>query len=640
MKTIKKRNRNRSYHYKDGSRTGKWKIYISAFIVFLSFTTIAYKAFTLQVADRNKSLKIAEKQHFGSFGLLPRRGNILDRNNRYLATNVDTDSIYINPKQIRDPKKFAKEISANTHFEYRKVLALVSSNKSFVWLKRLADEKLVKKLKGLNIEGIGFLKEPKRVYPNEYLLGQVLGFTDIDSKGIEGIEYGMDKVLSGTPQKIRFRKDAKGRQILRTPADLESPARGHEVQLTIDSTIQHIVEKELKTGIIKTEAESGMAVAMNPNTGEILAMASYPFFNPNRFAEFPEQYRRNFSIWQMFEPGSTLKVFLVAAALEEGVVESSSTYDCENGKRKIGSKVIKDAYPHEILTVSETIQVSSNICASKIGENVGKANLYSYLRDFGFGKVLGVDLPGESPGMLSNSRKWGPLELATISFGQGVSITSLQLATAMSAIANGGYLMKPHIVKQINSPDGITVKQKSPEALKKVISYETAMQATSILQGVVENGSGKNAKINGYKVAGKTGTAQIPDLETGGYHKDRYIASFVGFAPAYEPEITLAVVVHNPKKSIYGGSVAAPIFRSITEKTLFHLGVPADSDFSGEKLMPDLAGKSKRDILKWASQTGVEVKFDGAGFAVSQSPETGQKIKSDTICSFTLSQDI
>jgi len=640
MKIIKKRNRNQSYQYKKGSKTGKWKIYISAFIIFFSFTTIIYKAFTLQVADRNKSLKIAEKQHFGSFNLLPRRGNILDRNNRYLATNVDTDSVYINPKQIKDPKFFAKKISTNTNFEYKEILALVSSNKSFVWLKRLADEKLVKKLKDLNIEGIGFLKEPKRVYPNEYLLGQVLGFTNIDSKGIEGIEYSMNNVLSGSPQKIRFKKDAKGRQILRTPADLKSSSRGYEIQLTIDSTIQHIVEKELKTGIIKSEAESGMAIAMNPNTGEILAMASYPFFNPNRFAEFPEKYRRNFSIWQMFEPGSTLKVFLVAAALEEGIVESSSTYDCENGKRKIGANIIRDAHPHEVLTVSETIQVSSNICASKIGENVGKANLYSYLRDFGFGKLLGVDLPGESPGILANSRKWGPLELATISFGQGISITSLQLATAMSSIANGGYLMKPYIVKQINSSDGITVKQKRPEAIKKVISYETAMQATSILQSVVESGSGKNAKIDGYKVAGKTGTAQIPDLETGGYYKNKYIASFAGFAPAYEPEITLVVVVHNPKKSIYGGSVAAPIFRSITEKTLFHLEVPADNDFTGEKLMPDLVGKSKRDILKWANQTGVEVKFNGIGFAVSQSPRTGQTIKSDTICSFTLSQDI
>lgn len=640
MRMRRKRNCNQSRYYREGSGISKWKIYLSSLVVLLLFTTISHKAFTLQVLDRNKSLQIAEKQHFGSFNLLPRRGNIVDRNNRYLATSVDTSSIYINPKRIKDPKKFARKVSGNSSFTYKEILALVSSNKSFVWLKRLADEKLVTKLKDLNIEGIGFLKEPRRVYPNEYMLGQVLGFTNIDSKGIEGIEYSMNSVLSGSPQKIRFRKDAKGRQILGAPVDLKNSTGGHEVQLTIDSTIQHIVEKELKNGIIKTEADSGMAIAMNPGTGEILAMASYPFFNPNRFREFPEKDRRNSPVWQMFEPGSTLKVFLVATALEEGVVKSSSTYDCENGKRRIGSNIIRDSDPHEVLTVSEAMQVSSNICASKIGENVGKANLYSYLKNFGFSKVLGVDLPGESPGLLANSRKWGDLELATISFGQGVSVTSLQLASAISTIANGGYLMKPYIVKQVTSPDGSVVKRKKPEILKKVISYETAMQVTSILQSVVENGSGKNAKIDGYTVAGKTGTAQIPDLETGGYYENRYIASFAGFAPAYEPEIVLAVIVNNPKKSIYGGSVAAPIFKSIAEKTLFYLEVPADVDFAQEKLMPDLVGKGKRDILKWANEAGVEVKFNGSGFAVSQSPKMGQTIKSDTICSFTLSQDI
>ena len=314
MRMKRKRNCHQSRYYREGSGISKWKIYLSAFVVFLLFTTIAHKAFTLQVLDRNKSLQIAEKQHFGSFNLLPRRGDIIDRNDRYLATSVDTSSIYINPKRIKDPKKFARKVSKNSNFTYKEILALVSSNKSFVWMKRLADEKLVNKLKDLKIEGIGFLKEPKRVYPNEYMLGQVLGFTNIDSKGIEGIEYTMNSVLSGSPQKIRFRKDAKGRQIVGAPVDLKNSTGGHEIQLTIDSTIQHIVEKELKNGIIQTKADSGMAVAMNPGTGEILAMASYPFFNPNRFTEFPEKVRRNSPVWQMFEPGSTLKVFLVATA--------------------------------------------------------------------------------------------------------------------------------------------------------------------------------------------------------------------------------------------------------------------------------------------------------------------------------------
>ena len=636
---MKKRNRLQSQYNRE-SKKPKWKIHTSAFIVFLLFLGVGYKALTLQVTDRDKSFKIAKKQHSGSLNLLPKRGNILDRNNRYLTTSVDTKSVYIKPRQIKYPKEFAKKVSENTNFKYNELLALAVSNKSFVWLSRLADKNLVDKLKKLHIEGIGFVQEPKRVYPNGHLLGQVLGFTDIDSKGIEGIEYYLDGVLAGKPQEIKLKKDARGKQILYTPVDIEKSTSGYEIQLTIDSQIQHIVEKELRAGIKETEAESGMALVMRPDTGEILAMASYPFFNPNRFAEFPEKSRRNLPVWYSFEPGSTLKIFLVAAAFEEDIAKPNSRYNCENGRRKIGPEIIRDLHPHGILTVSETIEVSSNICASKIGENVGKKSFYNYLKDFGFGEKLGVDLPGEPSGMLLNSRKWGPVELATISFGQGISVTSLQLATALSAIANGGYLMKPYIVKKITTPKGATVEQKKPGVLKRVISYETSKQVSSILQSVVENGTGKKAKIAGYKVAGKTGTAQIPNTETGGYYQDRYIASFVGFGPVDNPKITLVVVVNNPKKTIYGGSAAAPIFKSIIEKALFYLGVPTSSDFTVTRLMPDLQGKSTRDILRWAEEAEVEVKFKGSGFAVTQFPAAGETIGKNTVCSFELRQDI
>lgn len=637
MKKIGRRNRNKSLY---GKNTGnKWRIYISALVISLLFIGIGYKAFTLQVINRDKPLKFAQKQHYGSFTLPARRGDILDRNNTYLATSIETDSVYIRPRQIQKPKKFARQVSQNTNLKYDAVLNLCLSNRPSAWLSRLADEDTINQLKKLNIEGVGFLKEPKRVYPNGHLLGQVLGFTDIDSKGIEGIEYYMDSVLAGNPLKIQFKKDAKRRQILNKPVNIDSTS-GSEIQLTIDSKIQNIVENELKNGIIKNGAESGMAVAMDPNTGQILAMASYPFFNPNRFTEFPEQFIRNSPIWHLFEPGSTLKIFLVAAAIEEGVAESHSTYHCENGKRKIGSKIIRDIRPHDTLTVSETVQVSSNICASKIGEKLGKINFYNYLKDFGFGKKLDVDLPGESTGILLSSSKWGPIELATISFGQGIAVTSLQLASALSAIANGGYLMKPYIVNNVISPDGTIFEQKKPEVLKKVISYDTAIELSSILYSVVENGTGKKARIKGYKVAGKTGTAQIPDLKLGGYHKNKYNSSFIGFAPVYDPEITLVIVVNNPKKSIHGGSVAAPIFRAILEKTLLYLGVPTNNDFIGSKLMPDLTGKSKREILRWAENTGVNVKFKGSGFAVNQFPKVGKLIGDNTVCSLELKQDI
>ena len=639
MKRVKKQNKLHLQYNRDSTKP-KWRIYLSTLIVFLLFVSVSYKALSLQVLDRDKSFKIAQKQHSSSLTLLPKRGNIMDTKGTYLATSVDTTSLYINPKQIKDPKKFASEVSENTKYGYKNLLAQAVSNKSFVWLDRLANPATVKKLKELDIEGIGYVQEPKRVYPNDYLIGQVLGFTDIDSKGIEGIEYNLDGILAGNPQKISLKRDARGRQIMFSPVDIEEKTRGFDVELTIDSQIQHIVEKELRTGVEKMGGDAGMALLMDPNTGEILAMASYPFFNPNRFREFPSKTRRNLPVWYTFEPGSTLKIFLAAAAIEEKLANSNTKYDCENGKRKVGPKIIKDTHPHGVLTVAEVMEVSSNICASKMGETLGKKGLYKYLKEFGFGNKLGIDLPGEPGGLLQKTNKWGPVELATISFGQGISVTALQLASGLSAIANGGYLMKPYIVKQISTPGGEVVTKNKPEIINRAVSYDTARQVASIMEGVVDNGTGKNARISGYSVAGKTGTAQIPNPNTGGYYKEKYMASFVGFAPVDDPRITLIVVVENPRESIYGGSVSAPIFKAITEKVLFYLDTPTRSSFTGTKLMPNFKGKSTRDILRWADENGVEVKFSGSGFSASQTPVAGEEIKEDTVCSFELTQDI
>ena len=639
MKRVKKQNKLHLQYNRDSTKP-KWRIYFSTLLVVFLFVSVSYKALSLQVLDRDKSFKIAKKQHSSSLTLLPKRGNIMDTRGTYLATSVDTTSIYINPRQIKDPKKFATDVSENTKFEYKNLLSQAVSNKSFVWLERLANPATVKKLKELDIKGIGFLQEPKRVYPNNYLIGQVLGFTDIDSKGIEGIEYNLDGILAGKPQKIDLKRDARGKQIMYSPVDIEEKTRGFDVELTIDSQIQHIVERELRDGVEKMGGDAGMALLMDPNTGEILAMASYPFFNPNRFKEFPSKTRRNLPVWYTFEPGSTLKVFLAAAVIEENLANPNTKYDCENGKRKVGPKVIKDTHPHGLLTVAEVMEVSSNICASKMGETLGKQSLYNYLKDFGFGNKLGVDLPGEPRGSLQKTKKWGPVELATISFGQGISVTALQLASGLSAIANGGYLMKPYIVKKISTPGGEVVTSNKPEIIKRVVSYDTARQVASIMEGVVDNGTGKNAKISGYSVAGKTGTAQIPNPKTGGYYKEKYMASFVGFAPVDDPRITLIVVVENPRESIYGGSVSAPIFKAISEKVLFYLNTPTRSSFTGTKLMPNFKGKSTRDILRWADDNGVEVKFKGSGFSVTQTPVAGEEITEDTVCSFELTQDI
>ncbi|MEM7008868.1 MAG: penicillin-binding transpeptidase domain-containing protein [Thermodesulfobacteriota bacterium] len=622
----------------------RWRVFIIAALIISLFAMVGVKALELQVLDRERAFKIARKQHHGTSTLLPRRGTISDRNGKELAINVDVKSIYANPKNVKKPKETAKLLSEKLDVSEKKINTRVSSDKSFVWIKRLADSKAAKELEESKIEGLGFIPEPKRVYPNGTLMGQVIGFTDIDSIGIEGIEYKYDSSLIGKKRKITLKRDARGHKILSDPNEIQEidqdMTSGEDIVLTIDSQIQHIVERELKDGIEEMSGEKGMAIIMDPETGEILAMASYPFVDPNNYSKFPEQNRRNLPIWYAHEPGSTMKVFLAAAAIEDKKVNPSSKFNCENGRRKIGAAVIRDVKPRGTLTVKEIVQYSSNIGASKIGELMGRDKYYTYLKKFGFGEKTGIGLPGESKGQLASPRKWGAIELATISFGQGVSVTSLQLVTALSAIANGGYLMKPYVIEKITDPEGNIVKENEPKVVTRVISYDTADLMKQMLQNVVENGTGKKAKIPGFSVAGKTGTAQIPDPKSGGYHPDRYIASFVGFTPVEDPKLVMAVVVEAPRKKTHGGSVAGPIFKEIAEKVLFHMDVSPNKELVGMKVMPDLSGMSVRDIMKWSQEQGVKVEVKGSGFVTNQKPQPGDLIKEGMVCSIELEQKI
>jgi cell division protein FtsI (penicillin-binding protein 3) len=622
----------------------KWKVMIVGTFMLLLFTSVCIKALDLQVLDRERAFTIARQQHHGSSTLLPRRGKILDRNMKELAVNVEIKSVFANPYAVKNPAELSKILSSKLGLPEKGVLQKLTSKSSFVWLARLVDPAVTAELEKMNIDGIGFIEEPKRVYPNGPLMGQLLGFTNIDSTGIEGIEYRYDGLLIGKPGKITLKRDARGRKIINNPGIVEDfgeeKTAGHDIILTIDSQIQHIVERELKDGIEKMNGEKGMAILLDPETGEVLAMASYPFLDPNKYGDFPLDYRRNLPVWYTFEPGSTMKTFLASSALQEKVANPSTEFYCENGRRQVGAKIIKDVHPYGTLTFADVIRVSSNICASKIGELLGKEKYYSYLKKFGFGDKTGIDVPGESSGRLSSPKSWGRIELATISFGQGVSVTALQIASALSAIANGGYLMKPHMVKKIIGPDGNVIRDNVSEVESRVISYDTAQEMTRILERVVEEGTGKKAAIPGYKVAGKTGTAQIPDPVSGGYYHDRYIASFIGFAPSDDPRITLVVVVEAPKKMTYGGSVSAPIFKQITEKVLFHMGISPRKDLVGAKIMPDLSGKSVRDILKWSEQEGIKVQVKGSGYVTGQSPSPGDMIKEGMVCSIELKQNI
>lgn len=622
----------------------RWRVFIVATLLIALFAMVSVKALELQILDRERAFKIARKQHHGTSTLLPRRGKIFDRNGKELAVNIDVKSVYANPKKVTNPSETAKILSEKLNLSQKKILDRVSSDKSFVWIKRLADSESVEELQNLDITGLGYIPEPKRIYPNGHLMGQVIGITDIDSIGIEGIEYRYDRLLTGKTRKITLKRDARGHKILNDPSEIQDidqyKTSGHDIVLTIDSQIQHIVERQLKEGVEEVGGEKGMAIIMNPETGEVLAMASYPFLDPNNFSKFPEVNRRNLPMWYAHEPGSTMKVFLAASALDDKKVNPNSKFNCENGRRRIGSAVIRDIKPRGTLTVAEIVKYSSNIGASKIGELLGRDKYYKYLNKFGFGKKTGIGLPGESSGLLAAPRKWGPIELATISFGQGISVTSLQLVTALSAIANGGYLMKPYVIEKIVGPDGNVIEQNSPEVVTRVISYDTSYQMKQIMQGVVENGTGKKAQIPGFSVAGKTGTAQIPNPKSGGYYSDRYIASFIGFAPVEDPKIVMVVVVEAPRKKTHGGSVAAPIFKQIAEKVLFHMGISPKKVLVGMTVMPDLSGMSVRDILKWSEEEGIKVKVKGSGFVTNQKPLPGDLIKEGMVCSIELKQKI
>ncbi len=623
------------------SKKGRWKFYFTTIFIVSLFAALGYRSFELQVLQSDKFSAGAKKQHSRVYKMPPVRGTLYDRNKKPLATSVWATSIYLNPKEVKNPDKLARAISKPLGMSRKKVLSLAHSDKPFVWIKRGEDRETAKKIKALSISGVGFAEEPKRIYPNGSLLGQALGFTNIDLKGVEGLEYGFEKTLAGKPATARIRTDGRGNRISDALLNAkEQSTKGNDVLLTVDSNIQHITETALEKGIREMKADRGAVLLINPQTGEILSMASYPFFDPNRFGEFSQKTRKNLPVWMSFEPGSTLKVFLAATLLEEKMGDENTEYDCENGKQRVGPKVIKDVHGHGILTVSETITYSSNICAWKMGKTLGKKKLHDSLRNFGFGKTVGVDLPGEASGRIQNLRKWGDIELATISFGQGISVTAIQMATALSSIANGGYIMKPYVVKKIVSPNGKVLLEKNPEMLKRVVSYDTASKVTEILEQVVENGTGKNARISGYRVAGKTGTAQMPNPETGTYYENRYLSSFIGFAPADDPRLALVVIVENPRKHTYGGVVAAPIFKSITEKVLFYMRIPPREEKFEETVMPDMVNKSARAVMKWAEKEEVSVKFIGSGYVVSQHPPSGKKIRRGTDCTFTLKQNI
>ncbi|MEE8431456.1 MAG: penicillin-binding protein 2 [Candidatus Desulfatibia sp.] len=542
----------------------------------LFFTAIGAKAVYLQIFHGPHLSQKAADQYERSFKSTGKRGTIYDTHLAEMAVSIDITSIVAYPPRIDDIRAAAKSLAKVLKIDLKMLQHKLSSEKKFVWIKRRVTPKEALSARDLNIAGIDFISEHKRFYPNKTLAAQVLGFTNIDDKGLEGIEFYYDNYLQGASGSFTIIKDALGRGFEAEDNQLPNYS-GNNLILTLDRTIQYIAEKTLEETVNKFAARSGIVIVMVPETGALLAVAHYPLFNPNAFSGFSREDWRNRSITDPFEPGSTMKIFSAAAALESGSSTPNSIFYCENGAYKIGKDVVHDTHPYEWLTLAQIVKYSSNIGAVKLSEITGPESLYKILKDFGFGTKTGIDGPGETTGSLAHYSRWSKIDTGTIAFGQGISVSALQLITAVSAIANGGILMKPYIVQAVTDRNGGLIATFGPQTIRRAVSATTASAIARIMQTVIaKGGTGIKAALEGYSAGGKTGTAQKID-ENGEYAKGKYMASFVGFAPAEKPEVAILVVIDEPREKYYGGVVAAPAFRKIAHKTLNYMGIPPEN---------------------------------------------------------------
>lgn len=552
------------------------RIVIVELFFFSLMVILGANAVKIQIFDSDDLARRAEREYTGTLKIQGKRGEILDRNLKRLGTTIDALSLAVFPRHLENPAKDLWSVAAVLGVDPVKLEKKVPLDKNFVWIKRKISPSEADALKALKIRGLSFEKDVVRFYPNRTLAAQVIGFTGSDSKGLEGLEYEYDHVLKGKQGRFTITKDAAGRR-LDGKNNVSETLSGGGLVLTIDRTIQYISEAAIKDAVVKFKAKSAMAVVMRPGTGEILSMALYPEFNPNAFSAFPRELWRNRTVTDPFEPGSVMKVFLAAVAMEKGYCTPTSIFFCENGKYKVGSYTVHDTHDYGWLTLGEIIKYSSNIGAVKISQTTGQQGLYEALTGFGFGSRTEICSPGETAGTLSPFRRWKAIDTAAISFGQGMSVSAVQLAAAFSAIANDGVLMRPFLVKKTLFNTGETDQTFEPQRVRQVISPSTAKKVREMMRSVVtREGTGFNAAIPGYSVCGKTGTAQKVAEDGKGYSKNKFTAVFAGFAPKNKPELAVVVVVDEPRGNHYGGVVAAPAFKNIVAESFHYLNIPPD----------------------------------------------------------------
>lgn len=623
-------------------RPSTLRLRLAGALLLALLLAVAVRAVHLQAFAGAKLARMAEKQHLLELTVVPKRGSIVSRNGQPLAISIEAQSVYVRPQRMDAAADAAPEIARALDLERGEVRRKVASDKPFVWLKRQVTPREAERVMALKLKGVDLHHETKRYYPQGRLAGQALGLVGRDAQGLEGIEQSYDRYIRGRTRSSLVERDALGRRVMVTGVDDLQLRPGAEVRLTLDTALQHLAEKHLEATVERFRAKGGSVVMVDPFTGAVLALASYPFFDPNQFRSQARDRWRIRAVTDAYEPGSVFKAVLAAAALEDGAVAPEDPIFCELGRYRYGGRTIHDFKEYGWLSFAEVIHLSSNIGVTKVAHNLGKARYHRYIQRFGFGRKTGVDLPGEASGSVRPHRQWYAIDLAAASFGQSVAVTPMQMVMAFSAIANGGLLLKPYVVERVLGEDGQVLLQNRREVVRRVVSRATARTVAKMLKGVVaEGGTGARAAITGFEAAGKTGTSQKADTVNGGYSKTARIASFVGFAPADEPRFVLLTLVDEPTVNVYGGVVAAPLFRRIAGPALHALGaVPSRpllplpgkdggvlrvsrTDPRGRKEgradgPGSLVGLSMREAVAKAKELGFSVVLQGHGYVVDQ----------------------
>src|ERR1041385_1528576 len=656
-------------------------LFVAAFIGFWMFV-ISARLVYLHFSQYDTLANRARQQQQNAIETSPQRGELLDRQGRELARSVQTVSLFLDPEGLdaqtldQSAQQVAKILNvkpADLAQEFRNAL---DDKRRFIWIARRLDPDLAAKVTALNLPGIHTQLEPKRFYPNGSLAAHVLGYVGLDGQGLGGVEQSYNEKISGEPGQLFLEKDAKGKPY----ESYEIAAKpGQSVVLTIDQSIQYIAEQALQDAVQRTRAKSGTVIVLDPRSGDILALANAPTFDPNKVADTKPETRSNWALQNIYEPGSTFKVVAFSAAIEKKLVRPEDHIDCQMGAITVAGRVIHDHKRFGLLTIAEALAKSSNVAAIKLGLRVGDATMYDYIKSYGFGSKTGIELPGETSGIVRNVQRWQPSSIGSIAMGQEVGVTPVQMVAAFGALANDGVRIAPHLIREVRNADGAVVYSAQPEQ-RRVISADTAVALRGMLEGVTLNGTAKKAQLDGYSAAGKTGTAQKIDSKTKAYSHTKFVGSFVGFAPVSNPQVAIIVVMDEPAGAYHGGDVAAPVFREVAEQILPSLGVEPDIETKSvpdliaqvndnperaEKLreeqaqsekqrqatmptvdnnggrggevvyasatkkailMPDLRGRSVRDVARTCAQLGLQVEARGEGRVMKQSPSAGTEV--------------